>query len=130
MVADSHPFNEEQDPDLHYSEKSDPDDPDPHLVIRLRNPDYYLCLFPNLKNLQKLHVGFCVERYRYLLNNIIIPGSQIPVPYRTYHIRTTELLTSEHFNSFSSRVADPDLDFPSHAICLQIIVLHFTRHIS
>jgi hypothetical protein len=44
VVADSHHFNEEQDPDLHYSEKSDPDldtdphDPDPHFSDAAAQP--------------------------------------------------------------------------------------------
>ncbi len=44
MVADSHHFNEEHDPDLHYSEKFDPDldtdphDPDPHFSDAAAQP--------------------------------------------------------------------------------------------
>jgi hypothetical protein len=44
VVADLHHFNEEHDPDLHYSEKSDPDldtdphDPDPHFSDAAAQP--------------------------------------------------------------------------------------------
>ncbi len=38
MVADSHHFDEEQDPDPRYNEKLDPD---PHLSVKL-DPDAHL----------------------------------------------------------------------------------------